>query len=415
MIKTKFALLFVFALIVLGGCNSPVEIEPVEQVTQEAEATRSINDGYHDDIAGLFDVPNDPNRTKLITWASTGTRLQFRLSWDSDYHTASGSYNSTQLEGKVVSGDFNNDGHSDVAAINGTRIHVWLGGGSIYAPTMSDYSDWGYVPGGATAGLVVAGDFDADGKDDIAVLAVDGTSVQLFLSQGTSFQRYLANVNPTGTNWYPYNVVAGSFYTGTVDYGTSYGDDIAYYGSDNKIHVLLCVARTGTGQDPYYFGSRTSWGYWENWSDDVGVTLGSISGRMVVGDFNGDLQDDIAAIQSYNYGYYSRAVLWVNNQSFGDLKHEKFDYEGVLWQSSGYYYPTQVTKRVVAGDFNGDGNCDMAGFYEYPDDGVKLHVWITEVYTYGIESYLDNGVNGWWAYLGGAYPPSNLTGKVVGG
>ena len=84
------------------------------------------NDGRQDDIAAFYDYGN--NETRIHVWRGSGSSLQ--------YHSALGYWNSTgynanSLTGRVVAGDFFNDGR--VNAIGGfyyvgsgdTRLHVW--------------------------------------------------------------------------------------------------------------------------------------------------------------------------------------------------------------------------------------------------------------------------------------------------
>jgi RHS repeat-associated protein len=84
----------------------------------------------------------------------------------------------------VVPGDFNGDGIADLLAVNGTAALLYLGTGTgfISTPyTISGSSTWHSYK-------IVAGDWDGDGKTDVALLSQAASSQHLiFLSSGTSF------------------------------------------------------------------------------------------------------------------------------------------------------------------------------------------------------------------------------------
>lgn len=85
--------------------------------------------------------------------------------------------------GGVVAGDFNNDGKQDFAVRNGSgnpsTLAVFLGNGdgTFQAPKISS-------TGGFLGGLIVAGDFNGDGKLDLAVSNSDGASPNIAILLG---------------------------------------------------------------------------------------------------------------------------------------------------------------------------------------------------------------------------------------
>ena len=89
--------------------------------------------------------------------------------------------------------------------------------------------------------------------------------------------------------------------------------------------------------------------------------------KPVVGDFNGDGHDDLAAI--YKYGDSDMGVLVKHGSSLA--------YAGPVWtapyRSGPGNWEWDRTKPVV-GDFNGDGHDDLAAIYKYGDSDMGVLV-----------------------------------------
>ena len=99
---------------------------------------------------------------------------------------------------RSVAGDFNGDGLDDYATLfdygNGRiQWHVFLSTGSGFSEEIwrESLSDYGYYAS-CTSGRVAAGDFDGDGKDDVAVMYdySTGSEIHVFLSTGSSFKSW---------------------------------------------------------------------------------------------------------------------------------------------------------------------------------------------------------------------------------
>jgi len=96
----------------------------------------------------------------------------------------------------VASGDFNNDGHSDLAIANTTAgtVSILLGNGDGTFQPKVDYTV------GTSPGPIVIGDFDADGHLDIAVVNNGSKTISVLYGTGSgtfgSMQTYATGNNP---------------------------------------------------------------------------------------------------------------------------------------------------------------------------------------------------------------------------
>jgi len=216
----------------------------------------------------------------------------------------------------VTTGDFNGDGKLDLAVANyfdgagGNSVSVLIGNGNgTFAASVP------YVVG-SNPTSVTTGDFNKDGKLDIATANYSGgISVLLGVGDGT----FNAKADYT-VGFNPYSVTTGDFNKdGNLDIATS------NYGSVNCTVAVLIGVGDGT------FAASVSYG------------VGTLPLSVTTGDFNGDGNLDIATA---NNGDSNVSVLL----GAGD---------GTFATAVGFgvgFGPYSVT----AGDFNGDGRVDIA-------------------------------------------------------
>jgi type II secretory pathway component GspD/PulD (secretin) len=181
----------------------------------------------------------------------------------------------------LASVDFDGDGIPDLAVVNQTdnTVSVFLGhdGGAGHGDgTFIEKSPSPYTTGLAPFGIAIA-DFNADGIQDLAVTNQNSNTVSVFLGNkagtGTGDGTFQAKLDsPTGGG--PTAIVSGAFAAGTLDL-------IVANFADNTVSVLIpTTSATGAGT-----GAFTS-------AFTIATGTGPIA--MTTADFNGDSTPDLA-------------------------------------------------------------------------------------------------------------------------
>lgn len=221
----------------------------------------------------------------------------------------------------VALGDFNADGKLDLAVANSSdnTLSILLGNGdgtftSVSSPTAS----------GTPFGLAI-GDFDGDGKLDLAVANFFANAVDILLGNGDG------TFSPAASPQASQGPAVGA--------GDFNGDgklDLAVTNRADSTVVILLGNGDGTFT-PVTGCCGTSVG--------ITHTLG-----MVIGDFNGDGKVDLAtAIQDLRPLYPADYVVMMLGNGDGTFTPDDFS---LLLPNDPY--------SMAAGDFNGDGKLDFA-------------------------------------------------------
>jgi hypothetical protein len=167
----------------------------------------------------------------------------------------------------------------------------------------------------------LVGDFNGDGRDDIASFYPASGSLWVNLSTGDGFEAERWGRFSPGTGWS--NHVAGDFNGDGID-------DVASYHGDN-----------GTWWVSISTGDGFATSLWATFNPPNGW------GSQLAGDFNGDGLSDIASFHSGN------GTWWVSISDGTTFTTKR-------WAT---FNPTSGWGSQLAGDFNGDGITDIANFH----------------------------------------------------
>ena len=208
----------------------------------------------------------------------------------------------------VTVGDFNEDGKTDLAVLNSSgTVTLLMGDGTGKFPTSTTFST------GSNGQAIVAGDFNGDGHYDLAVLNQANSTVAIFAGNGAGV---FTSVSTAGVGSAPYGMISGDFNRdGLLDLAVGNGDGTVSLLAGNGVGGFTLLSTMATGAP---------------------------ANGIVAGDFNEDGLLDLAV--SGTGGVLS--ILAGNGSG---------SFSVVSTFASGV--PNQ---GIALGDFNGDGHLDLA-------------------------------------------------------
>jgi hypothetical protein len=221
---------------------------------------------------------------------------------------------STGSTAYVTTGDFDGDGHLDVAVSSSTdnTVSVLLGKGDGTFRSQVNFGA-GFAPSS-----VAAGDLNGDGQIDLVTTNLYGDSVSALLGDG-----------------------AGRFQA-RVDYGVGVNPTLAIgdFNGDNKLDIVTGEDQAAKGSGSVLLGnSDGTFAYGKPY-----VAPGDVL-AVITGDFNGDHKLDAALA---GFGWVSVSL------GSGDGTLQQGPYYGVP-----YSFPNWL-RPIATADFNGDGALDLA-------------------------------------------------------
>ncbi|MGW1994484.1 FG-GAP-like repeat-containing protein [Embleya sp. NPDC001921] len=214
---------------------------------------------------------------------------------------------------KMVSGDFDANGTTDIAAVDVSTgklgFYPGNGGGAFGTPSTVG-TGWDGVSN------LVGGDFNGDGRADIAGVGGDGT---LYIYPGNGVGSFGTPIF-AGTGWNNLDQLTAGDFNGD---GKS---DVAAVGKGDGNLYVYPGNGVGSFSTPIFAGTG-----WNN--------LDQLSG----GDFNGDGKSDIAAV-----GKGDGVMYIYPGNGVGA-------FDAAAPAGSGW----SIMRTIVSGDFNGDGRTDL--------------------------------------------------------
>lgn len=259
-------------------------------------------------------------------------------------------YWASQTGAKPFVGDFNGDKKSDIALLgnpywNFMPMAISDGNGNFtyYGQYIGKFAEWASYP----ANTLCVGDFNADGKTDIALTGETGwNSVPVAFSLGngnfnvTNFS--LSNF-PTWASLPNVKALVG-------DYNHDDMADIALTGYSMWGSVPVAFS-DGTG---HFNVTNDPVANFPGWASQTGV-------KPLVGDYNHDGNADIALLGNASWG--SVPVAFSNGNGYFNVTNQSVGSFSTLAADPGV--------KILVGDFNGDQKTDLAltgvsGWYYIP-------------------------------------------------
>jgi hypothetical protein len=295
---------------------------------------------------------------------------------------------SLQSNCAIVVGDFNDDGHADLALTSGNdnTVVIFKGNGQ---GSFTPFSGSPIAVGNFPEALKI-GDFNNDGIQDLAVANAKDSTISILLGNGDgTFTAASASPISAGIGSFPFFLAVGDFN------GDGNADLAVVNGQDNSVSILLGNGEGGFTPAP---------------GSPIGFPSASGLCPIVAADFNGDGVIDLAvaafdtnavyillgngdgtfALPSQPIGVgpnpFSMTALDYNGDGYTDLAVANYNYNAspnpppgsvtlLIGNGDGSFLPPgapttvgQLPNDVVTADFNGDGKPDLAvpdSYYRY--------------------------------------------------
>ena len=239
----------------------------------------------------------------------------------------------------VLTGDFNGDGKTDIALVGGAgwgSIPVAFSNGNgtfiVSNESVASFPAWAATPGVKA----LAGDFNGDGRTDIALVGGAGwASIPIAFSNGDGTFTVTNDGVPSFATWEATPGVKAL----TGDFNGDGRTDIALVGGAGWASIPVAFSN-GNGSFTVTNYGVSSFAAWE-------ATPGV---EALTGDFNGDGRTDIALVGGA--GWASIPVAFSNGNGTFNVTNDGVPYFATWEATPGV--------KALTGDFNGDGKTDIA-------------------------------------------------------
>jgi Bacterial Ig-like domain (group 3)/FG-GAP-like repeat/Chitobiase/beta-hexosaminidase C-terminal domain len=300
--------------------------------------TPALNDAPLAEVEGDFNGDGIPDLALLWNASMYGGPYSVTLYFGTGKGTfTTGPTSATtgvQTFASMIAGDFNGDGKTDLALMSptsgyeGINVTVMLnnGDGTFAAPQTTQAYSSAPVGGDVVGGSMVTADFNGDGKMDLAMVGGLVASGEVTILMGNGDGTFTS----LGTNYgsaSSFNAIAAGDFNGDGIPDLVVADYFAPSGS-----LVLMGKGDGT------FAALPT-----------PIAIDTFAHSIAVGDFNGDGKLDLA------FGYDGGVGVYLGS---GD---------GTFAQATGSPF-TGSGISLVAGDFNHDGKLDLAGIDTYGDE-----------------------------------------------
>ncbi|HMJ67304.1 MAG TPA: choice-of-anchor tandem repeat GloVer-containing protein [Cyclobacteriaceae bacterium] len=250
----------------------------------------------------------------------------------------------TANNAKVTVADFNNDGLPDAALADGAASAVHVFRNTTSAGTMSFASKQTFTANGSVYSLVAA-DFDADGKLDLAGATYNNGSVSILRNISTPANiAFAAKFDLPGSQ-------QSALAVGDIDNDGK--PDIVVVGNTNQINVFKNTSTTGN----------------LSFAAPVSFSSGSVSTwiwAVELVDIDNDGRLDIAAPVPESVVAQSRVIVLRNTSTNGVINSSSFA-TAVSFAAPGY------RSGIAFADLDGDGKTDMIS--SATGVGNRLMIW----------------------------------------
>jgi hypothetical protein len=284
----------------------------------------------------------------------------------------------------VVTADFNGDGIPDLAVANFTdsTVTIMLGNGDgTFRPIACNSATAADCTTGTEPISLAVGDFNHDGKLDLAMACLYDNAVAVLLGNGDgTFQNTVAPIVPeytTGKGTGPYSIAAGAFVASSSTLDLVVADsNTNLVGAANEVSILIgngdgtfqspIMCPTGTGPTSVAVGDLNGDGILDlavaNFgANTVSVLLGtgnSTSPFQTHLDYATGSEPISVAIGYFNGSHNPPSVVTANNFA-NTVSVLPGSSTGALGPHVDYATGSEPT-FVTVGDVNGDGNPDLA-------------------------------------------------------